>query len=162
LSPPPLSAPPLSPPSLIQPLLSGAPPVSPPARTSPAPVQGGTEQLTAPGGPPGQPEYLERLAWRGPAAPERAQPASDRYGEWARSGRPQGTVYGGQPAPAPVPMTENSGSLTGHILAQGHPVVPLPSTGRSKFMVIVVVLVSLLVLGAIAAGIAVVSGMLTR
>ena len=57
--------------------------------------------------------------------------------------------------------TENSGSLTGHILAQGHPVVPLPSTGRSKFMVAVVVLVSLLVLGAIVAGIAMVSGMLT-
>jgi hypothetical protein len=57
---------------------------------------------------------------------------------------------------------ENSGSLTGHILAQGHPVVPLPSTGRSKFMITVVVLVSLLVLAAVAAGIAVVSGMLTH
>jgi hypothetical protein len=111
-----------------------------------------------PAGPPGQPDYVERLTWRGPAAPERAHPTSDRYGEWARAGRPQGTVYGG-----PVPMTvENSGSLTGHILAQGHPVVPLPSTGRSKFMVTVVVLVCLLILGAIVAGVAVVSGMLTR
>lgn len=116
-----------------------------------------------PPAPPGQPEYLERLNWRGPSAPERAQPASDRYGDWARSGRPQGTVYGGQPGPSPVPVAaENSGSLTGHILAQGHPVVPLPSTGRSKFMVTVVVLVSLLVLGAIGAGIVVVSSMLTR
>jgi hypothetical protein len=109
-------------------------------------------------GAPGQPEFVERFPWHGPAAPERAAPASDRYGEWARAGRPQGTVYGG-----PVPMVaENSGSLTGHILAQGHPVVPLPSTGRSKFMVIVVVLVCLLVLGAVVAGVTVVSGMLTH
>jgi hypothetical protein len=138
-----------------------APPLAPPTLPSPRPAPGGTE-LTAPTGPPGQPEYLERLSWRGPAGLERTQPtqpASDRYGDWARSGRPQGTVYGGQPGPM---VTENSGSLTGHILAQGHPVVPLPSTGRSKFMVMVVVLVGLLVLGAIVAGIAVVSGMLTR
>lgn len=109
----------------------------------------------------GQPEYVERLAWRGQPAPERAQP--DPYGEWARAGRPQGTVYGGQPAPGPGPMSvENSGSLTGHILAQGHPVEPTPSTGRSKFMVVVVVVVCLLVLAAIVAGITVVSGMLTK
>ena len=87
----------------------------------------------------------------------------DRYGDWARAGRPQGTVYGGQPLPSPGPMNvENSGSLTGHILAQGHPVVPLPNTGRSKFMVAVVVVVCLLVLGAIVAGVTVVSGMLTN
>jgi hypothetical protein len=129
----------------------------------PAPPLGPADQLSPPAGAPGQPDYVERLAWRGPAAPERTPPTSDRYGEWARAGRPQGTVYGGQPPPSPVPMNvENSGSLTGHILAQGHPVVPLPSTGRSKFMVIVVVLVSLLVLGAIVAAIAVVSGMLTN
>jgi len=88
---------------------------------------------------------------------------SDRYGEWARAGRPQGTVYGGQPAPTALPMSvENSGSLTGHILAQGHPVVPLPSTGRSKFMVAVVVVVCLLILAAIVAGVTVVMGMLTN
>ena len=157
-----LNPPPLAPPSLIQPLLSAPPPLSPPVPTpltAPTLMPGGTEPSSA---PPGQPEYLERLNWRGPSAPERSLSASDRYGDWARSGRPQGTVYG-QPGPLPVPMaTENSGSLTGHILAQGHPVVPLPSTGRSKFMVTVVVLVSLLVLGAIVAGIAMVSGALTR
>ena len=57
---------------------------------------------------------------------------------------------------------ENSGSLTGQILAQGHPVVPLPSTGRSKFMVAVVVVVCLLILAAIVAGVTVVMGMLTN
>jgi hypothetical protein len=102
---------------------------------------------------------VERIAWRGPSAPERAQ--SNPYGDWARAGRPQGTVYGGQPSPVPMNV-ENSGSLTGHILAQGHPVVPQPSTGRSKFMVTVVVVVCVLVLAAIVAGITVVSGMLTN
>jgi hypothetical protein len=85
----------------------------------------------------------------------------DQYGERARAGRPQGTVYGAQPSPVPMSV-EDSGSLTGHILAQGHPVVPLPSTGRSKFMVTLVVVVCLLVLVAIVAGVTVVSGMLTN
>jgi hypothetical protein len=57
---------------------------------------------------------------------------------------------------------ENSGSLTGHILAQGHPVVPLPSTGRSKFMIVVVVLVSLLVLAGIGYGVMVAAHVLTH
>jgi hypothetical protein len=41
-------------------------------------------------------------------------------------------------------------------------VVPLPSTGRSKFMVAVVVVVCLLILAAIVAGVTVVMGMLTN
>jgi hypothetical protein len=125
--------------------------------TSPAPLPRAGEHT------PGQPDYVERLPWRAPAAPEVAAPGSDRYGDWARAGRPQGTVYGGQPLPSPAPASiENSGSLTGHILAQGHPVVPLPSTGRSKFMITVVVLVSLLVLVGVGYAVIVATHLLTQ
>jgi hypothetical protein len=129
-----------------------------------APLPGAAEQQSTPSTAPGQPDYVERLPWRGPAAPESAAPTSDRYGDWARAGRPQGTVYGGQPLPSSSPPAamENSGSLTGHILAQGHPVVPLPSTGRSKFMIVVVVLVSLLVLAGIGYGVIVVTHLVTH
>jgi len=70
-------------------------------------------------------------------------------------------VYGGQPQPVPAGV-ENSGSLTGHILAQGHPDVPATRTGRSWFMVVVVVAVCLLVLAAVVAGVTVLGGMLTN
>jgi hypothetical protein len=90
------------------------PPISgPPAPASPAPAQ---------------PAYTVP-----PAAP-----ASSQYGQWARAQRPQGTVYGasaplGQPLGPPL---EQSGSLTGHILARGAPDVLPPKARTARVIVI--------------------------
>jgi hypothetical protein len=88
-------------------------------------------------------------------APTNPPTASAQYGEWARQQRPQGTVYGGsapsqdQPAfgPGGTSALEVSGSLTGHLLAQGRPVEVAgeKSTGsRSVIIAMVVVCVMLL------------------
>jgi hypothetical protein len=107
----------------------------------------------------GAPEYVERLEWRG-ASPQRE---SSGYGQPAQGQRIQGTVYGAQPpnaGPGPgggfagpgfSPM-ENSGSLTGQILAQGQPEEAPSGGGHSKFMIgMVVVVVGLIMLGVVGA-----------
>jgi hypothetical protein len=92
---------------------------------------------------------------------------SSQYGDWARQQRPAGTVYGGSP-PAHDPAYrppgqsfpvgfETSGSLTGHILAQGRP--DDDDSGRgSKVVIVVMVLVGIFVVAGLAAAIAYFSG----
>jgi hypothetical protein len=75
-------------------------------------------------------------------------------------------VYGGAPpahdparAPAGIAGYESSGSLTGHILAQGHPDTPQGGSGRgSKAVIIIMVIMVLLVVGGFALGAAWLSG----
>jgi hypothetical protein len=106
----------------------------------------------------------------GTASPEPRWPPANppapsaQYGEWARQQRPGGTVYGAgapdqdRPAftgPAGTSPLENSGSLTGHILAQGRPIeVPGEKSSGSRavvFAMIGVCLVILLAAGAVVA-----------
>jgi hypothetical protein len=91
---------------------------------------------------------------------------SSQYGDWARRQRPQGTVYGGAP-PAHDPAYgsvgstgyETSGSLTGHILAQGHPDTGADrSSGGARAVIIIMVIMGVLVVGGLAAAIAWLSG----
>lgn len=107
------------------------------------------------------------------AAPPRATPAaspiaapaspavgatngSAQYQQWAR-GQGPGTVYGGGRADLPQPTTtltgymENSGSLTGHILAQGHQDMPTPKSSTAKVVVIMVIVLAVLVIAGVAA-----------
>jgi len=107
-----------------------------------------------------------RQPFGGPAAQVSTPPARPvTYGSGSAasgSGQPaavpqqrgQGTVYGGLADYAPVDMTmpvnvnpvENSGSLTGHILAQGWRDGPDNHQRRSNVKVVVAMLVVLLVL----------------
>jgi hypothetical protein len=110
----------------------------------------------------------------GPAAPDSRLPASPQYGDWARGQRPQGTVYGGAapsqdagPGPTTSPLAieytqgmENSGSLTGHILAQGRPDTPDTRPGSSKKVIILMMVIGLLVVGGLVAAIIALSGLL--
>jgi hypothetical protein len=121
-------------------------------------------------------------------------PTSPQYGEWARSQRPQGTVYGSRPpqpgtgsgapaqeqpgqylpgqfyaAPAasspelhsggsgPLPL-EGSGSLTGHILAQGRPDVTETKPRASRTIIMVLVTIGVLALAAALGAVLVLSG----
>jgi hypothetical protein len=119
-----------------------------------------------------------------PPDPPEAIPTSPQYGEWARNQRPQGTVYGGRPpepeqpgqyppgqtyaAPTassleysggsgPLPL-ESSGSLTGHILAQGRPDVVEPQRRGSRTVIIVLVTIGVLALAAALGAVLVLSG----
>ena len=109
-------------------------------------------------------------------------PTSSQYGDWARRQRPQGTVYGGSPPAYDRPVSqppayqaapysgagpyaaaeqgrpgfETSGSLTGHILSQGRP--ERESSASSKVVMIILIIMSLLVVGGLALGIAYLSG----
>jgi hypothetical protein len=101
-----------------------------------------------------------------PSEPPTAPPpvvASAEYGHWARSQRAPGTVYGG-PGPhgsatrAPAVAAgspETSGSLTGHILAQGQADVARPtnSTARS-IMRAALVIAALAAIGLLCAALA--------
>jgi hypothetical protein len=109
-----------------------------------------------------------------PPTHEATPSTSYQYGEWARRQRPQGTVYGGSapsydPASAPVAgyrpagvgsgldsgsLEEVSGSLTGHILAQGRPDTPEERSSGSRAVVIIMVVVCILVVAGLAAMIA--------
>jgi hypothetical protein len=131
-------------------VLPAAPPLPPPP---PIPQQ-------AP--PPAEPPRAGDPMWPEPNA---APSTSSQYGDWARRQRPQGTVYGGAPpahdparnAPGPTGY-ETSGSLTGHILAQGHPDTGGRSSGGSKAVIIIMIIMGVLVVGGLAAAIAWLSG----
>ncbi|WP_281891644.1 hypothetical protein [Phytohabitans aurantiacus] len=106
-------------------------------------------------------DRVEEPEGRPDSAPPAAVSTSAEYGQWARGQRPHGTVYGGPGSEPPPHMTmavpngphlENSGSLTGHILAQGWS--DETSNGRStaKVMVIMAIVLGVVVmLGVIAA-----------
>jgi hypothetical protein len=102
-----------------------------------------------------------------PSAPDQAAPPnaatvipSAEYGQWARNQRPPGTVYGGpgqrghHPAAAvPGPSTlENSGSLTGHILAHGTPDVAEQKSRTKVIVIMAVIAASLIAVGLVASG----------
>jgi len=111
-------------------------------------------------------------------------PTSPHYGEWARGERPQPTVYGerrpsgaeqspgqyepGQPQRAaglttstgPLPLPWASGSLTGHILAQGRPDQQDQSAKGSSLLVFLLGGVGLLVLVGLAVTVLFLSGMI--
>lgn len=84
---------------------------------------------------------------------------SEYYSQWARNQRPHGNVYGGYgTAVAPVQDDglENSGSLTGQILAGGRPDTE-PARGSTAkvaliLLTVLVVMVVITVLVAIVAG----------
>ena len=114
--------------------------------------------------PPAEPPRANDPMWPEPNRSGEAVP-SPQYGDWARRQRPQGTVYGGAP-PGHDPAWgatgatgyETSGSLTGHILAQGHPDTGDRSSGGSKAVIIIMIIVGVLVVGGLAAAIAWLSG----
>ena len=97
--------------------------------------------------------------------PNAAPSPSSQYGDWARRQRPQGTVYGGAP-PAHDPARgatgpggyETSGSLTGHILSQGHPDNDDRPSNGSRAVIIIMIVMGVLVVGGLAAAIAWLSG----
>ncbi|OLE28664.1 MAG: hypothetical protein AUG44_06805 [Actinobacteria bacterium 13_1_20CM_3_71_11] len=154
----------------------------PPTALGPAGAGGGTYQartgaavLPAPPPPPlpqqapppepqrsAEPERVGNPVW---PEPNSAPSTSPQYGDWARQQRPQGTVYGGSP-PAYDPARnqgvpsgyETSGSLTGHILSQGRPDTDDRSSGGTKAVIIIMVVMGVLVVGGLAAAIAWLSG----
>ena len=73
-----------------------------------------------------------------------------------RPGRPPGA----RAAPsAPVPLgDEPSGSLTGHILAQGRPDAPAFDTGGRRWVVGILVAIAVLVAGGLTAAVLLLSG----
>lgn len=133
-----------------------APPFPPPpsmahAKDAPAPPDGAAVGWHPPGGAPDV---------ASPAAPGPSSTApvvaSAEYGQWARNQRPPGSVYGGPGVPggpgprgsaasampevaAPVGQ-ENSGSLTGHILAHGR-MDPARSTNSTARVILRLALV---------------------
>jgi hypothetical protein len=153
----------------------------PPTALGPAGVGGGAYQsrtnaavLPAPPLPP--PPPIPQQAPHSPAPPKASDPmwpepnasapsTSSQYGDWARRQRPQGTVYGGAP-PAHDPARvatgptgyETSGSLTGHILAQGNPDTGERSSSGSRAVIIIMIIMGVLVVGGLAAAIAWLSG----
>ncbi len=139
----------------------------PPTQLSPAGAGGGGFQSRAsasviPAPPPPVPQAPpEPPSGSDPVWPAEGAPAtSSQYGDWARRQRPQGTVYGGappahDPAQAPPPGFEPSGSLAGHILAQGR---PEESSASSKIVMIILIVMSVLVVGGLGFAIAYLSG----
>jgi hypothetical protein len=115
---------------------------------------------------PAKPAAQREPAAEWPAGPERQLPASAQYGQWARGQRPEGTVYGGvgpdltEMQRPGIMSLENSGSLTGHILAQGRPDTAEESSGGSRTVVIVLVMVGLLIVLGLAGAVVVLSGIL--
>jgi hypothetical protein len=91
------------------------------------------------------------------ARPELANGASPQYHQWARGQNltAGGTVYSGgndlhqrtsqMPAAGPAGM-EVSGSLTGHILAQGENDGPTPKSRTARVVIVMLVVMGLLVL----------------
>jgi len=77
-------------------------------------------------------------------------PQSPGYRDWARDQRPEGTVYGGAEGHVTISMpadqqVENSGSLTGHILAQGWTDGPSQKTNTTKVVLMLLVGIGILV-----------------
>jgi hypothetical protein len=83
--------------------------------------------------------------------------ASPEYHQWARNQRPAGTTYSGLGAGQMTTMMgggsplESSGSLTGHILAQGYADRPTPKSRTAKVLVIGLVLLGVLVVAGLLA-----------
>jgi len=132
------------------------PPPSPAPPPPPIPQQPRAPIPQQPRAPAPQPD--NEPVW--PAGETSAQ-----YGDWARRQRPQGTVYGGAPPaydaaqrPEGRPGFETSGSLTGHILAQGRPDRPAESSNSSKIVMIILIAMSILVVGGLGLGIAYLAG----
>jgi hypothetical protein len=98
--------------------------------------------------------------WRSPAPtglPPNSPPAaaiSPEYSQWARNQHAQGSVYGGYHGQGDSSL-ENSGSLTGHILAQGL-ADNAPQRGRTTKVIVImsVVLGMAVVIGLLAATVA--------
>jgi hypothetical protein len=139
-------------------------PSTPPAPAVPAPALPQWPQSTNPTAPgvnaarPAPPPPISPAARR--EAPAGAAPAtSPEYGQWARDQRP-GTTYGGATPlgagqtttafPAGSPL-ENSGSLTGHILASGRADGPTPKSNTAKVLLIGLVMLAVLVLAGLLA-----------
>ena len=147
-SPPVTSAPPVT----STPPVMSTPPAPEPAYTVPAApgrVSGGTVYPSSGGGPvypnAGTPQGPQPSVQQAYTAPK---PAAERYGEWARNQRPQGTVYGGSSGATSLPTPlENSGSLTGHILSQGTADLPPPKSRTAKVLVIILGILVVLVGG---------------
>ena len=121
--PPPSPVPPVPEPQPPAPPGPPVPPPGPPPGPSPAPPFPPPPAMAAPtsGAPaPALPSWPESI---NPTAPG-ASPAAVDYHRWAQ-GQRSGRLYGQQDEPAPMTTAfpaatlENSGSLTGHILAQG-------------------------------------------
>jgi hypothetical protein len=176
-----LPAPPQPPPAPLVP-----PPVTQPATTPEPRWVAEPKWPTQPERPaePHRPTWLtepERPAVDLPkAAPlSPAAGTSSQYGDWARRQRPQGTVYGGAPpaqdpaqlsgrplgfdpgrpaGPGTAPF-EPTGSLSGHLLAQGRSDDRDDDEGGgSKVVMIILIVMSALVVGGLALGIAYLSG----
>jgi hypothetical protein len=95
-----------------------------------------------------------------PTAPGPRGSAAADYDRWARGQRPAGRLYGNPEGPPPAEMTtslsggrhsplEVSGSLTGHIIAQGRPDRPAPRRNIAKVAAVLVVI--LVILAAVSA-----------
>ena len=122
--PPPSPVPPVPEPRPPTPPGPPVPPPGPPPGPSPAPPFPPPPAMAAPpasGAPaPALPSWPESI---NPTAPG-ASPAAADYHRWAQ-GQRAGRLYGQSDEPAqmttayPAATLENSGSLTGHILAQG-------------------------------------------
>lgn len=74
---------------------------------------------------------------------------SPDYRDWARDQRAEGTLYGGPEGHVTVSMptnqVENSGSLTGHILAQGWTDTPAQKSNTAKVVLVLLVGLGILV-----------------
>jgi hypothetical protein len=126
-------------------------PTAPGSRSaSVGPDDPGVPAYTLPAAPPTNPQQAAA-----PASP--ASAASPEYHRWARNQRPIGTTYSGQGAGQMTMMVgggnplESSGSLTGHILAQGEADRPTPKSRTAKVIVIGAVLLGVLVVAGLLA-----------
>jgi hypothetical protein len=129
------------------------PPTNPLA--SNRPVNAGTPGYSLPTPDPGpavaanteRPPAPARQSAAPSAAP--TTPQSPGYQDWARDQHPEGTVYGGPEGHVTVSMpsnqVENSGSLTGHILAQGWTDTPSQKTNTGRVVIVLLVGLSILV-----------------
>ncbi|GAB3965209.1 hypothetical protein GCM10027615_09590 [Plantactinospora veratri] len=101
--------------------------------------------------PVGRPPTVGRPPGAGPASPLPSGPTphSPGYRDWARDQRAEGTVYGGPEGHVTVSMptnqVENSGSLTGHILAQGWTDTPAQKTNTTRVVLVLLIGLGILV-----------------
>jgi hypothetical protein len=159
-SAPPASGPPFGAPSSAPPASAppaSAPPFSAPPFSTPPATTGGYRG-TQYGGQYGHPQSAPPATGHPQSAPPATgQPAGGaQYNQWARGQRPGGTVYGAGQVPAtfnPASPLETSGSLTGHILAQGAPDTPPAKSRTTKVVIIMLVVLALVVMVGLLAGV---------
>ncbi|AVT31163.1 hypothetical protein [Plantactinospora sp. BB1] len=127
-------------------------------------VSGGAPGYSLPTADPGPavaaepvapPSTAGRPPGTGPASPlpsgtgPTTTPHSPGYRDWARDQRAEGTVYGGPEGHVTVSMptnqVENSGSLTGHILAQGWTDTPAQKTNTTRVVLVLMIGLGILV-----------------